>query len=67
VQQIEGYFLSPHLVGGATGLHPAYILLLLTAGGLIGGLAGMMLALPLFVCIRGAARVFYATRAPIKL
>lgn len=67
VQQIEGYFLSPQLVGGATGLHPVYILLLLTAGGLIGGLAGMMLALPLFVCIRGAARVFYATREPIKL
>ncbi|MBE5787106.1 MAG: AI-2E family transporter [Clostridiales bacterium] len=62
VQQAEGYFLSPRLMAGATGLHPAYILMLLTAGGLLWGLAGMMLALPVFVCLRGAFRVLYATR-----
>ncbi|MBQ4075032.1 MAG: AI-2E family transporter [Clostridia bacterium] len=67
VQQIEGYFLAPRLMGGATGLHPVYILLLLSAGGLIGGLLGMVLALPLFVCLRGASRVLYATRAPDKM
>lgn len=67
VQQIEGYFLAPRLMGGATGLHPVYILLLLSAGGLIGGLLGMMAVLPLFVCLRGAARVLYATRAQNNL
>ena len=56
VQQAESMFLSPHLMSGATGLHPAYVLLLLSAGGLIGGLLGMLLSLPLFVCIRGAVR-----------
>ena len=61
VQQIEGYFLSPKLMAGATGLHPVWVLLLLTAGGLIGGLMGMVVALPLFVCLRGAARVLYET------
>lgn len=59
VQQLEGYFLSPRLMAGATGLHPVYVLLLLSAGGLLFGLAGMMLALPVFVCIRGAARVLF--------
>ena len=54
VQQIESIFLSPHFMSGATGLHPAYVLLLLSFGGLIGGLAGMLAALPLFVCLRGA-------------
>lgn len=62
VQQIEGYILSPRLMAGATGLHPVWVLLLLSAGGLLWGLAGMMLALPLFVCLRGAARVLYDTR-----
>ena len=57
VQQIEGYFLSPKLMAGATGLHPVYVLLLLTSGGLLFGLIGMVLALPVFVCVRGAARV----------
>ena len=56
VQQIESIFLSPRLMGGATGLHPAYVLLLLSAGGLAAGLRGMLLSLPLFVCVRGAAR-----------
>ena len=62
VQQIEGYFLSPHLMAGATGLHPVYVLLLLSAGGLLWGVLGMVIALPLFVCVRGAARVLYETR-----
>ena len=57
VQQLEGYFLSPRLMAGATGLHPVYVMLLLSAGGLLGGLAGMILALPAFVCLRGAFRV----------
>ena len=62
VQQIESIFLSPRLMSGATGLHPAYILLLLSAGGLAAGLTGMLLALPLFVCLRGAARALRCAR-----
>ena len=37
VQQIEGYILSPRLMAGATGLHPVWVLLLLSAGGLLWG------------------------------
>ena len=62
VQQAEGYFLSPRLMAGATGLHPAAVLLLLSFGGLLGGLAGMMAAIPVFVCLRGAARVWRDAR-----
>ena len=57
VQQLEGFFLSPFLMAGATGLHPVYVVLLLSAGGMIAGLPGMMLALPLFLCVRGGARI----------
>ena len=62
VQQIEGYVLSPRLMAGATGLHPVYVLVLLSAGGLLWGLPGMVAAVPAFVCIRGAVRVLYETR-----
>lgn len=62
VQQIEGYFLSPRLMAGAVGLHPIYVLLLLSAGGMLWGLPGMILALPVFVCIRGAARAWSVSR-----
>ena len=59
VQQIEGYFLSPRLMGDATGLHPVSVLLLLSAGGLLFGLGGMVAAVPAYVCLRGAARVLW--------
>ena len=61
VQQIESLFLSPHFMSGATGLHPAYVLILISLGGLIGGLSGMILSLPLFVCLRGAIRALQCT------
>lgn len=64
VQQIEGLFLSPFLVGGATGLHPVAVMLLLSAGGLLFGLPGMVLVLPAFLCLRGGIRVFFASDDP---
>ena len=67
VQQIEGYFLSPRLMAGATGLHPVSVILLLSAGGYLGGLMGMVAAVPAFVCVRGAARVLYETRGEMEL
>lgn len=67
VQQAEGYFLSPRLMAGAVALHPVYILLLLTGGGLVGGLVGMMAAIPLFVCARGAMRIIYVEKQPEKV
>ncbi len=67
VQQIEGYILSPRLMAGAVSLHPVAIILLLSAGGLIGGLAGMMAAIPLFVCARGAVHVLYVEKQPEKV
>lgn len=62
VQQTESVFLSPRLMGGATGLHPAAVLVLLSFGGMVAGLAGMLLSLPLFVCLRGAGRALRCAR-----
>ena len=49
-------------MAGAVSLHPVYVLLLLTLGGLVGGLWGMMAAIPLFVCIRGAVHILYVEK-----
>ena len=51
VQQVEANLLS-----GATRLHPLAVLLAIAFGGMAGGVVGMMAALPLVVCVRGAVR-----------
>lgn len=47
VQQIEGNILSPIIVGKTLRLHPALIMFALIAGIEIGGVAGLILAVPL--------------------
>lgn len=46
VQQVEGDVLQPMVMGRAVRLHPVIILLALTAGALIGGVAGAFLSVP---------------------
>jgi len=58
VQQLEGAVLSPRLLAGATQLHPMAVLLLVSAGGMLGGALGMLLVIPLVVSLRGALRGF---------
>lgn len=59
VQQVEGNVLYPLLVGGSLNLHPAVILLTLTAGSLIAGIAGALFAVP-------AAAVFSACASYLR-
>ncbi|MBU0483891.1 MAG: AI-2E family transporter [Proteobacteria bacterium] len=48
VQAIEGYFLTPRIMGNRTGLHPALIIFAVFFWGIaLGGILGMMLAIPL--------------------
>lgn len=56
VQQLEGGLLSPRLMSSATKLHPLAVLLAITAGGILAGTLGMLLALPVVVSLRGALR-----------
>ena len=56
IQEVEGAVLSPRLVGGATALHPLMVLLLVSAGGMIGGALGMIAVIPVVVSVRGAMR-----------
>ena len=48
VQMIEGYILTPRIMGKTTGLHPMAIMVALFFwGSAFGGLLGMILAIPL--------------------
>ncbi|MGY1836919.1 AI-2E family transporter [Blastococcus sp. SYSU DS0510] len=47
VQQVEGNILQPIIVGRTLRLHPVVILVSVTAGSLLWGLAGALLAVPL--------------------
>ena len=48
VQTIEGYLLTPRIMGNRTGLHPALIIFAIFFWGVaLGGITGMILAIPL--------------------
>jgi len=46
VQQVEGHLLYPVLMGRTVNLHPAVIVVALAAGGILGGIVGVFLAVP---------------------
>lgn len=55
VQQLEGNLLQPFIVGRAVQLHPVAVLLAVTAGGVIWGLIGAFIAVPLAAVVNKAA------------
>ena len=58
VQQIDSAIISPRILGGITGFSPAVVLLAIFAGAQLGGIVGMLCALPLLMSIRTVFRVF---------
>ncbi|WP_354005802.1 AI-2E family transporter [Fictibacillus terranigra] len=52
LQFIEGNILGPLIVGRSLHIHPALIILALLAGGEIGGILGLILAVPVFSILK---------------
>jgi len=50
-QTLEGYVMTPTLVGNRVGLHPLWVIFALLAGGALAGIAGMLAALPVAVIV----------------
>lgn len=48
IQVLEGNVLSPQIVGRSLHLHPLFIIFALLVGGELGGILGLILAVPLF-------------------
>ncbi len=57
VQQVEGDVLQPLLMGRAVKLHPLVVLLGVTGGAFLGGIAGAFVAVPLIAVIVSAVGV----------
>lgn len=51
-RQIQDYFITPHVMGKIVKLHPLVILFAVIAGGNIGGILGIILAVPFAAVIR---------------
>ncbi|MFR9750439.1 AI-2E family transporter [Nocardia sp. 004] len=54
VMQLEGHVLQPLLLGRAVSIHPLAVVLAITAGVVLGGIAGGLLAVP-FVAVMNTA------------
>ncbi len=52
VQLLEGYVLTPKIVGEAVGLHPVLYIVALMVGGTLMGFMGMLIAIPSAAIIR---------------
>jgi putative heme transporter len=53
VQQLDGDLLAPVVYGQSLKLHPALVVIVLTAGGVLGGIAGAFLAVPVAGAVVG--------------
>ena len=51
-QGLESAVISPRIVGDSVGLHPVWIVLALSLGGLYFGFVGLLIGVPLAVAIK---------------
>jgi predicted PurR-regulated permease PerM len=56
VQQLEGHVLQPLLLGRAVALHPLGVIIALSAGVVIGGVIGALIAVPIVAVLNTAIR-----------
>lgn len=60
VQQVEGHVLQPLIMGNAVKIHPLGVVLAVTAGALVGGIAGALFAVPIVASLN--AMILYVAR-----
>lgn len=61
VQQIDGNVLQPVVMGQAMNLHPAVVLLALTTGGILAGILGAFMAVPVTAVATAVVRELWVT------
>jgi len=62
IQQIEGNLISPNVMGPSIKINPLFIILGLFLGGILWGISGMILALPILAISKEVFRTFDATK-----
>ncbi len=66
VNQLEGNFLQPFLMGRSMRLHSFVILIALTIGTVLGGIVGAVLAVPITAVVWGAVQVWDGPSTPAR-
>jgi putative heme transporter len=66
VNQLEGNFLQPFLMGRSMKLHAFVILVALTVGTVVGGIVGAVLAVPITAAVWGAIQVWDGVDLPAR-
>jgi predicted PurR-regulated permease PerM len=56
MNQLEGHLLQPQVVGKMVRLHPLAVILVLAVGGVVAGIAGAVVAVPVTAAVTSAAR-----------
>lgn len=59
VQQLENHLLAPKIMQKSTGISPVIVILSLAVGLKIAGFVGVLLAIPVYITIKIATRVFF--------
>ena len=67
VNQLEGNFLQPVLMGRTLQLHGLVILVALTAGTILGGVVGAVIAVPLMAVVWGITQVWNGDHQPAEM
>ena len=60
VQQLEGHVLQPLVMGRAVSIHPLAVVLAIAGGGVLAGIVGALLAVPVLAFLNSAIRVLIA-------
>ncbi len=66
LQQFDGNFLGPKILGDSTGLRPLWIIFAITLGGWVAGVVGMLLGVPVVAVITGLMEDFVNRRLDEK-
>ncbi len=64
VQQLEAHILQPLVMGRAVSIHPLAIVLAIAGGGVLAGIVGALLSVPLVAFLNSAIRVLVADNPP---
>lgn len=66
IQQLENNIIVPKVMSAAVGIHPLMTILALLSGLKLGGIIGMLLAVPSFIVLRTVFDLYFDGKNPLK-
>ena len=66
-QMVDNYFFQPFIYSNSVKAHPLEIFIVLLMAGHVGGIFGMLAAIPVYTMLRVVARKFFGDRKAIRL